>query len=227
MECDCWQEESGGCTGCSGSPCRVGRGSRPVQRRSNNWKDHGRLEKDRCRLRLRYFFLCWPYDHGRRKWIPAALHQRRIKVASDVHFLLPWLDPFHQITVPTSGATAVHSQVTTADVRCCYEDLFCTVHRCRSGRHLHRICHALRSEKRWTQHGTFLRRVCRTWHWHSSHNKRADKNDPCCAYWSKEPERPRMWSAYERVVRCRCYLRCYRRCYGSCTSFRTLSCNRT
>lgn len=76
-----------------------------------------------------------------------SVSQRRIKAASDVHFLLPWLDPFHQITVPASGTTAVHSQVTTADVRCCYEDLFCTVHRCRSGRHLHRICHALRSEK--------------------------------------------------------------------------------
>ena len=43
---------------CSGSPCRVGRGSRSFQRRSNNRKDHGRLEKDRRRLRLRYFFLC-------------------------------------------------------------------------------------------------------------------------------------------------------------------------
>ena len=71
-----------------------------------------------------------------------------LKRQTDVYIMLSGMDPFHQITVPASGTTAVHSQVTTADVRCCYEDLFCTVHRCRSGRHLHRICHALRSEKR-------------------------------------------------------------------------------
>ena len=118
------QEESGGCTGCSGCPCRMGRSSWPVQRRSNNRKDHGRLER---RWALDYVFdtsftadltIMEEGNEFLQRFTKGELKLRPMFTSC-----CPGWVRFHQITVPTSGATAVHSQVTTADVRCCYEEL--------------------------------------------------------------------------------------------------------
>ena len=49
----------------------------------------------------------------------------RIKITSNVYILLPWMGSIYQIAIPSSGSTVINCKISTADVWCSHENLFC------------------------------------------------------------------------------------------------------
>ena len=58
-------------------------------------------------------------------------------------FLLSGMGTLYQESVPTPGKISVFCKITTADVRCSYEDIFCREAGRKSGEDLYRICYAM------------------------------------------------------------------------------------
>ena len=55
----------------------------------------------------------------------SEIYLRRIKGASNVHFVLSWMGSICKIPVPSYGQISFFSKVTAADVWYSYEDVFC------------------------------------------------------------------------------------------------------